>query len=257
CTCGQAIWVPESFAGRFVKCGACGRRILAPQAGTPNGGESAPGPIETAVTEQAGLVATAVPKSELRETAAALSGLAGEALPQLAPLVPAATLEPAFDLRPSGYTPHRRQVADMRNLATGLVLVALVTAAPATYVWCQEAVVRGVLAACDRSAMWMMLSFLVSVLQLAYAVYVWQLPDWSSAWVVAVFLLGMTVCDAMVLGMSYASRTDSWFVEQLQVADQLRRGQVSGWSFIMMCVSSMLSYFSFRASVRWRQALSE
>lgn len=103
---------------------------------------------------------------------------------------------------------------------------------------------------------WAYVLLLASAIQLAYAVYLMQLPDWSTAWVVALVTLVMATGYAMFLAIAIAilARPDSQIIDILQLADNGYGKKAAGWCLIMLSISSLLAYFSGRISVRWRRA---
>jgi hypothetical protein len=105
-------------------------------------------------------------------------------------------------------------------------------------------------------ARWALVLFFLGIVQLAYAVYLFQLPDWATVWVVTVLLLLMAAGYAAVLGMVLISDGDGLLVgpHGLQLADKLAGGQAALWCLCMVCVATILAFFAGRMSVRWRAA---
>ena len=154
-----------------------------------------------------------------------------------------------------GYFPHRRQVSAMRMLARGVACVGLVGAIPA-FVELAQRLPAGWSAAVSQGVpAWVFLLLLIAVLHGGYAAYLWQLPDWSAAWVVTLATLAACVGYAMALAATWLSSSTGWFVRWLQLSEYARGGMASGWCFIMLCLTSLLSYFSGRLSARWYQAM--
>jgi hypothetical protein len=91
---------------------------------------------------------------------------------------------------------------------------------------------------------------------LAYAVYLFQLPDWATVWVVTMFQLLLAAGYAAVLGMVLISDGDGFLVgpSGLQLADKLAGGKAALWCLCMVSVATILAFFAGRMSVRWRQA---
>ena len=94
---------------------------------------------------------------------------------------------------------------------------------------------------------------LVGVVQLAYVIYVVQMPDWSSVMVVTVVSLVTATSYAALLSFTVLAPADSEVIALLDLTDVLADGRASGWCFIMLCIASLLSYFSGRFGVRWRR----
>jgi len=100
---------------------------------------------------------------------------------------------------------------------------------------------------------WAFALLFASGIQLAYAVYLIQLPDWSTTWVVSLFTLGMATGYAMFLAIILAKK-DNQIIQLLELADNLYGNKAAGWCLIMLSISSLLAYFSGRISVRWHHA---
>ena len=96
---------------------------------------------------------------------------------------------------------------------------------------------------------------MLATLQGAYSAYVYQLPDWSTVWVVTIVTLVIATGYGMMLGLTFITHGDAWLVNILDLGDVLRGGRASLWCFVMLCLTSLVSYFSGRISVRWRGEL--
>jgi len=103
---------------------------------------------------------------------------------------------------------------------------------------------------------WVYASLLIGGLQLAYAGYLVQLPDWSSVWVVTIFSLLVAAAYAAMLCLTLLAGADSHFVQLLDLAERLRGGKATGWCFVMLCITGLLAYSSGRVGSRWRQAFA-
>ena len=101
---------------------------------------------------------------------------------------------------------------------------------------------------------WALTLLLASGIQLAYAVYLMQLPDWGTALVVSLVTLVMATAYAMFLGIAILAREDNQIIQLLGLAGSGYGKKAAGWCLIMLSISSLLAYFSGRISVRWRQA---
>jgi hypothetical protein len=104
-------------------------------------------------------------------------------------------------------------------------------------------------------ARWALLVLLVSCLQLAYAVYLVQLPDWTSVWVATVFLLTVAGAYAMSLSLVLLASPTGWLLgpRGLQISDRLAGGQAALWCLSMIGISTMLAYFSGRLTRHWQR----
>jgi hypothetical protein len=104
-------------------------------------------------------------------------------------------------------------------------------------------------------ARWALLMLLISFLQLAYAVYVVLLPDWTSVWVATIFLLAVAGFYAMSLSLVFLASPTGWLLgpHGLQIADRLSGGQAALWCLSMISISTMLAYFSGRLARHWQR----
>jgi hypothetical protein len=99
---------------------------------------------------------------------------------------------------------------------------------------------------------WAFVILLLGCLQIAYALYVAQLPDWSSVWVLALACLALAALYALVLALILMSSADNPIIHWLHL-DRAPRGKSARWCFMMLSLSSLLAYFAGRFSVRWHR----
>ena len=154
------------------------------------------------------------------------------------------------DVPVRGYQPDRDKVATVRWLAAALAVIALFGLAPAL-LDLREHLQSDVSQGLSR---WAYTLLLLSILQFAYAVYLVQLPDWSSVWVVTIFSLLIATGYAAMCGLTLLASEQSDFAQVLELTDRLRGGKATGWCLIMLLLTSLMSYFSARIGARWRQA---
>lgn len=100
-------------------------------------------------------------------------------------------------------------------------------------------------------ARWALVLLFLGIVQLAYAVYLFQLPDWASVWVVTLQSLLLAGLYAAVLGLVLISREEGFFVHALQLHDKLAGGKAVLWCLCMVCVWTIMAFFAGRLSVRW------
>ena len=105
-------------------------------------------------------------------------------------------------------------------------------------------------------ARWALVLFFLGIVQMAYAVYLFQLPDWTSVWVVTIYSLLSAGIYAALLGLVVISREDGVIVSGLQLADKLAGGKAALWCLSMISLSVILAFFSGRLSLHWRKAES-
>jgi len=95
---------------------------------------------------------------------------------------------------------------------------------------------------------------LVSGVQLAYALYLIQLPDWSTVRVVSVVTLVLATAYAMLLAITMLLTEESPIIQFLGLSDKMYPNKAAGWCVILLGISSLLAYLGGRISMRWRQA---
>jgi hypothetical protein len=100
---------------------------------------------------------------------------------------------------------------------------------------------------------WALALLLASGLQAVYAVYLLQLPDWGTAWVMSLVMLILATGYAALLGALTLANQQSQLVQFLELGDMLPGGQATVWCLAMLSLYSLLAYFSGRISFRWRR----
>jgi len=101
---------------------------------------------------------------------------------------------------------------------------------------------------------WALALLLAAGLQIAYAVYLMQLPDWGTAWVMSLVMLVLATVYAALLGALMLARPQSQFIQFLELGDELPGHQATIWCLMMVILSALLAYFAGRVSFRWRRA---
>ncbi|MCA9122040.1 MAG: hypothetical protein H6822_12200 [Planctomycetaceae bacterium] len=148
----------------------------------------------------------------------------------------------------SGYVADRDKVATVRWLAVTLAIAGLVGMVPAII----DVTEHWLSPTSGGVSRWACVLMLVALIQSAYALYLIQLPDWSSVWVVTFFTLAIAGSYAAMFGLTLLSTDQGEFVQLLGLADRLRGGKATLWCLIMLSLMSLISYFSGRVGVRWR-----
>jgi hypothetical protein len=100
---------------------------------------------------------------------------------------------------------------------------------------------------------WSCLVLLMSLIQLALALYSVQLPDWSTTWIVALATMGIAAAYALGLGLSMFAAADNVFLFRLGLVDEQYHGTAQRWCFLVLCVALLLAYSYGRFSIRWHQ----
>ncbi|MEX0818388.1 MAG: hypothetical protein WD070_02310 [Pirellulaceae bacterium] len=155
-----------------------------------------------------------------------------------------------IELHSPGYRANRKEVATVRWLAAAILLTGLVGVVPAGI----DIVEHSLSQTSGGLSRWACALLLVGVVQCAYAVYLVQLPDWSSVGVVTCVTLAIAAGYAAMFGLTLLSSDQGHFVQLLDLADRLRGGKATAWCLIMLSLMSLTSYFSGRLGVRWRNS---
>ena len=142
--------------------------------------------------------------------------------------------------------------ATARRFGTALIGAALFGALPAAIhvlgvSWTPES---------PGIARWACVLLLVTTVEIAYGLYVRQLPDWSTLWVgsrVAVTLAGVT---AALLGMVMLARAGSPILHWLELAAPDAVPGTVSWSLLLLSLSAGLACWSGRAAVRWQRSVA-
>lgn len=101
---------------------------------------------------------------------------------------------------------------------------------------------------------WVWLLLLTGGLQVAFAVYAMQVPDWGAVWVLSVFGLGLSAAYAMALGIALLADPGNEFVQLLGLSTRSHDFHVRGWCLILLSLSILLAYASGRIATRWHRA---
>jgi len=101
---------------------------------------------------------------------------------------------------------------------------------------------------------WAYLLFLLSSVQLVYAFYMVQLPDWSTTWVVMIANAVASVIYAIGMGVTLMADEGHALIAWLGLSNLQSAGYVSPWCFMMTLLTSLLTYFLVRASLKWQRA---
>lgn len=197
------------------------------------------------VSEMPAEVKTALPSEPAQQ-----SPVTAPATSQPAPLSsPAAqvSIEPA---RQFGYHHDADKVAAAYLLATLVSVLAVVSMVPAGV-----DIVRVV---SDPNAeplgRFTYLLLFGGALQLAYAVYLGQMADWSSSWVLTAVALLQAGMYAAALSSLHLAKGQSPLVPWFDLGPHVDNGYAVAWCFIMLLLASAVAYFCGRVSMRWRRA---
>jgi hypothetical protein len=136
-------------------------------------------------------------------------------------------------------------------LAIGIIFVGLFNMAPAFY----EGFQAFRLDPPRPLARWAYAALVLGLVQIVYAFYLIQLPDWGSVWVVAIFSLVTTTMYAALVSAVILGTQDSNLLESLHLSYVSRKRAIL-WCTIMLSLSALLTYFCGRVGIRWHKAFS-
>ncbi len=103
---------------------------------------------------------------------------------------------------------------------------------------------------------WMLVTLLVSILQLVYLLYLLQLSDYSCVRVVSVLWLLLATAYALVLAIRLLGSERNWILNLLALdGNSLTTSQEALWCFLMTLLFGAASYLAGRYAVRWTHEL--
>ena len=106
---------------------------------------------------------------------------------------------------------------------------------------------------------WVALVLVIGIVQLAYVVYLVQLPDWSTVWMATLTHAAITFGYALILGVSCADAL-GWstlgaqeygLASYLGFADEMYSRRAIPWSATMLCLFGLLTYGCGRTALCW------
>jgi hypothetical protein len=103
-------------------------------------------------------------------------------------------------------------------------------------------------------ARWAWILMLIGGIQLAYAIYLVQLPDWASVRVVSIVTLSLATGYAMLLGNLLLAERQGQLIRLLELSGRVSQNQAALWCLILLSISILLAYFSGRVSSHWCRA---
>lgn len=97
---------------------------------------------------------------------------------------------------------------------------------------------------------WAVLLVFFSAFQMLYALFLFQLPDWTATRFVSWLMLGMTIFCSFLLSIGYLSRENNAFYSFLELSI-VQQDIVCGWLLVMSIVFGMMSYLCGRTTQLW------
>ena len=135
----------------------------------------------------------------------------------------------------------------VQAIGWSLALLALLNAVPVAI-----ALLRAEEPGATQLERWAVGILLLGILQLCYAIYLLQVPDWSSARVVSFVTLAVATVYALMAGMRMLAGTGNRVMESLELDGNLFSSrQESLWCLAMVLLTGTLSYLAGRVSIQW------
>ena len=247
CACGYERKVSSNkYAGKKVSCPKCSAVIRLPQSAawkTEPTKEGTPPPIPTAKVFQDDADSIhEIPVSTLLQEAEEevwdLDEIEEETAPQW-----------------RGYAPRSKERSTVQWLATIFFLLALFGMGPAlwrlinwSHYWFND------LENPPRIYCWTCVLLIAGIVQLAYAFYLYQLPDWSTVWVIALVSLFVTTAYTVMLVIELQGDLMNPVLVMLQLhQEKISMGKQAAWCFCVLLVNGTFTYFAGRYGIRWKQ----
>jgi hypothetical protein len=213
CDCGHNLAVPESQRNAEIRCPQCGRKL-------PARNDTFESQHSSAILPPP-IDPIALPESMHREPSTLPSAVRNY---------------------------QRRHEQTVSLIATVHVAIVFVSLIPLLVVlWQGYASERPL-----HLERWAIFLVGLATLQFAYAIYLIQLPDWSSVWVLSAVTLLLSTAYATLMGIRLlTSRAIPLTVWLGMEGDQFTGGQEAGWCLIMVLLTATFSYFAGHFGMQW------
>ncbi|MFP6672294.1 MAG: hypothetical protein VB857_12845 [Pirellulaceae bacterium] len=247
CSCGYERKVSsKKYAGKKVSCPECSAVVRLPRSAawkTEPTKDVVPPPVPTAVVFEdepdgaGGMPALALPPLN-EEEVWDLSEIEEEVSPEW-----------------RGYAPRSKERSTVHWLATIFFLLALFGMGPAllrlinwSHYWFND------LEDPPGIYCWTCLLLIAGIVQLAYAIYLYQLPDWSTVWVIALVSLFVTTAYTVMLVIELQADLMNPVLVLLELhQEKVSMGKQAAWCFCVLLVNGTFTYFAGRYGIRWKQ----
>jgi len=137
----------------------------------------------------------------------------------------------------------------VRGYACGLLGVGLLQGLPVAI----YSITHRELLADQPLPTWAFVSLFASLLVVSYAVYLWQIPDWSALLVTSLFALGLACCYGFLAAGLFLGDAQGWPATPLQIDYEL--ATVSPlWSGVMFGAMALISFVFGRDAILWQRS---
>ena len=161
------------------------------------------------------------------------------------------TQQPGQRWRPrQGLQPDARHLGTVIGFAVGLLVLSAIEVVPALV-----AIFRNSqLAEPETLHHWVYLLLLAGIVQAAYSIYLWQLPDFSSLWVITLLSLAVATVHAFLLAIRILADENHSIIASLQLnLETLSPGKQAGWCLVILILFGSYCFFAGRTALKWQQ----
>ena len=149
-----------------------------------------------------------------------------------------------------GLEPDSQYRGTVTGFAIGLLVLSLIEVIPAVVTIFQNSQLEEP----ERLNHWVYLLLLAGFIQLSYSVYLWQLPDFSSLWVVSLVSLAVATLHAFLLAIRILADENHSIITGLQLnLETLSPGKQAGWCMVVLILFGSYCYFAGRTALKWQQ----
>jgi hypothetical protein len=157
------------------------------------------------------------------------------------------TSSPRAPLERAGVFHNPSQRMRATYLSLGMLIVSIVSLIPVGMYLVETASVSQ-----QVIATWVGILMLLGAVNLVYAVYVYQLADWTSVWVAACWLLANSVILAVTLSALALSGPAGRFTGLIGMSVGLHPKAIL-WLLMMLSLTGLMAYLAGRESFRWKR----
>jgi hypothetical protein len=101
---------------------------------------------------------------------------------------------------------------------------------------------------------WVYLLLFIGTIQLAYSLFLWQLPDFSSLWAVTLVALAVATMHAFLFAIRVIASENHSIIASLQLnLETLSPGKQAGWCMVILILFGTYCYFAGRTALAWQQ----
>ena len=149
-----------------------------------------------------------------------------------------------------GLAPDSQYRGTVIGFAIALVVLSLVEMVPAAV----SIIKNSQLDEPESLHHWVYLLLFVGTIQLAYSLFLWQLPDFSSLWAVTLVSLAVATMHAFLFAIRVIANENHSIIASLQLnLETLSPGKQAGWCMVILILFGTYCYFAGRTALAWQQ----